>query len=207
MIADWTVEVGPDSAWIEVPWEGWVDLRPSVDEIQPARWDEPARSLPETQAYPELAKLLRLANGVHTVSSKVDVFPVCAGEVDPEIVEMGERETRFGLGSYLDVVPFRSCNLGGFEDFEALARSSAVRLDKIEMPGCCAEIVIRPARLDGEPTYGFTLYAMGFGPTGAEARERWGPTAISVAAALKREIERRVARVGSGAEQVANAGE
>ena len=170
MIADWTVEVGPDSPTIDVPWPGWVDLR-SHPEL--------AAGLPEAALYPELLPLLHRAA---LLTSKVDVFAVARDEVDPELVE-GEPDeaTTHGLGSYLDC-------LGGLLPFDAAertARAAVARLRTVPFPRAVVEIVIRPARLyDGE-TFGWTLYAIGFGPSAHEARRRWSDAARAALDALE----------------------
>ncbi len=168
MIADWTVEVGPECPSIEVPWSGWVDLH---------AYPELASGLTEARLYPELLGLLNTANGPMLRTSKVDVFPVSREEVDPEIAETGIEATAWGLGNYLDCLPvcprdFAAC--------EQIARAVAARLAKIELPLAAAEIVIRPARLYDEDAFGWTLYAIGFGVSEAQARECWADAARSL---------------------------
>ncbi len=166
MIADWTVEIGGDSPVLVLPWEGWVDL-------SHARGDE----LSEALAYPELVPLLELANRDGCQTAKLDVFPVSRDEVDPEISELPEAATAFGLGSYLD------CLLTGvqlFAAWEQLARWTASTLQQETLGGAAAEIVVRAAVLHGEMTYGCTLYAMGFGATERAARATWQQAATLV---------------------------
>ncbi len=169
MIADWTVEVGPDSPLIDVPWEGWIDLRrdaPTSNRHSPA-------ALHEAALYPELWKLLRYANNEDTFTSKSDVFPVSPEEVDPEIAEGGLAATAYGLGSYIDLLPVRPDTFSRFGMFEQTAKETTQLLSQAGEPQGVAEIVIRPARLYDEQTFGWTLYAMGFGPSAAAARLTW----------------------------------
>ncbi len=184
MIADWTVDAGPESPVIVLPWDGWIDLRPPST-------DDPARRAPslagsaqqvrETQRYPELLPMLRMANLGHTATSKVDIFQVQREEADPEIAEeYGLAATASGLGSYLDLVILPPATPPDFPDFEAMARRVSAALQTLEHPGCGAEIVIRPAHVFGEHTFALTLYALGFGEDQATARIRWAATALAL---------------------------
>ena len=187
MIAEWTVEIGPECPWIELPWEGWVDLG---DEIAAAR------GLSEVRAYPELALLLQSANGEQTRTAKVDVFPVSREEVDPEIAEVGTAQTAFGLGSYLDVVLARADALSGFKAFEAVAQAAAAALREPGLPlGYVeyVEIVLRQARLYDRETLGWTLYAVGFGADALAARAAWVAAAAAVVQSFTRAVAQAIA--------------
>jgi hypothetical protein len=177
MIADWTVEVSSQSPSIDLPWSGFLDLHWDPSTPAPSAWNAAlAKQLSEVQAYPELLKPLELANRLNCSTSKLDVFPVTADEVDPEIAEIGEFATRFGLGSYLDVISVRRDIFDSFEQHAALAKRTAAALARIDLPGACAEIVVRPANAFGEQTFGWTLYAMGFGADEQSARDKWANT-------------------------------
>ena len=186
VIADWTVEIGPQSPEIVVPWEGWVDLsRADLSEAQPGRRAlTGSKRIPEASKYPELLPLLALANNGATLSSKVDVFPVTREEVDPEIAEAGLSQTACGLGSYLDLLLMPPAFAPGFKPYEEIAREAARRLEAVDLPLACAEIVIRPARLYDEDTFGLTLYSMGFGPDAQAARLAWQRAANAGVACL-----------------------
>ncbi len=171
MIADWTVDVGPESPLIAVPWEGWIDLRLHAGTLLSIP------NLPEVRAYPELGDLLQSANTAEISTSKVDVFPVTREEVDPEIAESGQEQTAAGLGSYLDLVAIDPGRFVAFEDFERVAREAARTLSRTNLPLCCAEVVVRPARLYDRNTFGWTLYAVGFGPDEQAARATWSQAA------------------------------
>ncbi len=183
MIAEWTVEIGPGSPVIELPWEGWVDLRSTA----PAA----VRGLAEVRAHPELEALLQAANTGNTSTAKVDVFPVSREEVAPEIAEAGAEQTAFGLGSYLDVVLTPVDALKGFPAFERAARTAAATLRDEGPLLAYAEIVLRAARLYDRETLGWTLYAVGFGPDAQAARGTW----TAAAAALVRSFTEAVAKV------------
>ncbi len=180
MIADWTVDIGPDSPMIVVPWEGWVDPRAGLHPLTGAGQTlDVLEMLPEVRAYPELLVPMQRMNRLNCLTSKVDVFSVTRDDADPEIAEAGELETAHGLASYLDVLTVRHDVFSEFADFERLARKTAAALKQcLDLPLSSAEIVLRPARmryarLGDVSTFGWTLYAMGFGETEAQARERW----------------------------------
>ncbi len=202
MIADWTVELGPDAPTIDVPWPGWVDLSwSSADEDRP--WHpELARALPEVQLYPELEEFLRAANGGDYRTSKVDVFTVDASEVDPELAEAGVKETAFGLGSYLDLLLLDSSLCPDVEACVAFAREFVERIRRGTLPLAAVELVLRPARLYHKHTFGWTLYSMGFGGTEKAARVCWRQAAGAALSAFGFEValwrERSKARTAPG---------
>ena len=183
MIADWTVDLGPDSPVIEVPWAGWIDLRPLFQE---ASHQDDALGLTELALYAELRDPLRILNSSLSLTSKSDVFSIARHEVDPELTESaGEAATAFGLCSYIDCVPTSSTMPDTFAAFELIARNTVATLGNSPCQGAGAEIVLRPARLYGKQKYGWTLYAFGFGANQAHARESWAQVAVHTASALK----------------------
>ncbi len=188
MIADWTVEIGPDCPSIDVPWDGWVDLRRHPGSPSWFGRADAASDLAEAQAYPELPDLLKPVNSDALFTSKLDVFPVSRDDADPEIAEAGEAATRFGLGSYVDLATDRP-EISEFAHFEALTRVLAAKLGKMEVSGVCsAEIVLRPAHLFGRATFGWTVYVLGFGPAESAARQVWAAAAAATLAALQAEV-------------------
>ncbi len=173
MIADWTVDIGPESPSIDVPWEGWVDLLwdPGSSEL-PWR-DALARGLPEVQLYPELLPSLQLLNRSNHFTSKVDVFAVQRSEVDPELAESCPPEAALGLASYIDVLNAVPGRYREFAEYEATARAAVKALARAPSTLGGAEIVIRPASLAGDAVFGWTLYAFGFGVSIGDARTAW----------------------------------
>jgi hypothetical protein len=179
VIADWTVEVGPGCPVIELPWPGWVDLRHGASRAAFAILDE-------VRNYPELGDVLRVANHGEFATAKVDVFPVDRSEADPEIAEEPFADTACGIGSYLDVLW-----LGDGQTFaacEAVSRLVAASLKHVSLPRATAEIVVRAARLYHQNTFGWTLYAVGFGPDAEAARQCWAAAAEAVIAAFRTSV-------------------
>ena len=197
MIADWTVEVSPESPVLVVPWEQWTDLRSISLETSVDALVDALACIPETLLYPELVPLLRMANSPDTLTSKVDVFPVTREEVDPELAEAGPQATECGLGCYLDVLTPRLRVFPHFEHFEQAAAEAARSLRTVSAPLCCAEIVVRPAHLHDTDTFGWTLYAMGFGADAEQARTRWGLAAELTMAALLTSVAGRIQSSGA----------
>ena len=200
------MEAGPDSPSIDVPWDGWTNL--FWDKSNPALpWQEAlALALPEVQLYPELSPILMLLNSLNHFTSKVDVFRVSREEVDPEIAEACSPTAAVGLGSYIDVVNAVPGRFLEFAKFEAIARATAKALTAMSgIPGG-AEIVIRSASLGGSASYGWTLYAFGFGADEKEARSAWEQSCRTLAAVFGLEIasanmERSRAILNRSAEQ------
>jgi hypothetical protein len=186
MIADWTVEIGPGCPVIELPWPGWVDLCAGSPQAS-------AAGLTEVQAYPELAGLLCSANQGKFATAKVDVFPVDRSEADPEIAEHPAERTACGIGSYLDLVWLGEGVEPPFSAFEVVARAVSGLLGDVSLPLGTAEIVVRAAHLYHQEvsrdTFGWTLYAVGFGPDVAAARLHWGRAADAVVAAFRATVD------------------
>ncbi len=184
MIADWTVEIGAGCPVIELPWPGWVDLRQTGT----------VAALDEVRTYPELEDVLRAANHGAFATAKVDVFPVDRGEADPEIAEEPDADTAHGIGSYLDILWLRPIEPDAapeipFAAFEAAAREASNSLRRVVLPRATAEIVVRAARLYHRDTFGWTLYAVGFGPDAEAARRCWAAAAGAVVAAFRAAVD------------------
>ncbi|RRA47890.1 hypothetical protein [Acidipila sp. EB88] len=168
MIADWSVECAPDSPWIVVPWEAWVDLRADAGA---------AAQLPEVEAYPELLALLHQVNQRALFSAKVDVFAVDANWMDPELAEEFPADSLVGLGSYLDVLPRAAAAWTAFPACEQMARAVVAQLHQSALIGASFEVVVRPASAFGLDAFGWTLYATGAGADPAAARATWAAAA------------------------------
>ena len=201
MDADWSVEIGEDLPWIEVPWQGWADLR----DPSPAR--QVLRTLAEVLAYPELGGLLLDINTGYSatvLTSKCDVFPVDGDTLaygltnpddqDPDDGANGsEREPLTGLGSYIDLCVTADPAFSDFAWHEALARCVAAELlAPMRLPRTSVELVIRRASLFTQIGFGLTLYATGYGRGLAEAREAWAQLLRISASVTIEEITRRV---------------
>ena len=75
-----------------------------------------------------------------------------------------------------------------FPECEALARAVTTRLQQTSLPLTAVELVLRPARLYDKQTFGWTLYAFGFGRNREAARARWIEAAILQVSAFQLEL-------------------
>ncbi len=170
MDADWSVEIGEGLPWVEVPWEGWVDLR---DRETAA---ERLGAVSEALAYPELGDVLLEINTNHTaaLTSKCDVFPIDIGLAPPAFMDDDDQDVRCGLGSYIDLAFAVDDVFSNFAWCESLVRRvSTELLAPIPLPRTSVELVIRQGSYFSIPGYGLTLYAMGFGRDPLSARAAW----------------------------------
>ena len=188
MEADWSVEIGAEAPTVDVPWENWVDLRHAVDP------HAAILALEEVAAWPELAPvLLSLASSTAAVTSKCDVFPVDPLDADPFITELGEEAVQCGLGSYLDFVLVHAAAFPDLASCESLARHiTRARLSTLALPASSVEIVIREGSFFGTPTFGLTVYAMGYGEDRESARATWAEAMRQSASITMVEITARV---------------
>ena len=195
MDADWSVEIGEGLPWIDVPWDGWVDLRNC------AAAAATLRGLAEVQAYPELCEVLLDIHANHkaVLSSKCDVFPIDAGASLPAMMEQtcegsDQEPVRSGLGSYIDLAFAVDETLSNFAWCESLVRRVATELlAPIPMPRTSVELVIRQGSFFGSAGYGLTLYAMGFGRDPDSARLAWAQVMSISAYLTMNEVTSRVA--------------
>jgi hypothetical protein len=166
--ADWSVEIGAGLPTIDLPWEGWIDLRGCVSV------EDVSQALAEAREYPELGEvLLKTRDLTDAVTAKCDVFSVEMDEARRAMLEMPGDEAQEGLGSYLD---FALSPAGGFADFascEGLVRRITSRLAALPLAAASAEIVLRAGSFFEESSYGLTVYAFGYGRDRAAARTAW----------------------------------
>ena len=193
MDADWSVEIGEDLPSIDVPWEGWVDLR------NPSTARALLHTLPEAAAYPELAELLleinrsNPANNPVVLTSKCDVFAVDGESASFGLMDAdasawnGKQAPLLGLGSYIDLCLTTPSLFSDFAWHEALVRRIASGLlAPLPAPRTSVELVLRQASLFTRPGFGLTLYATGYEREPAKAREAWaGALAVSASVTIK----------------------
>lgn len=167
MNVDWDALIGPDEPVIVAPWEHFTDLR---------EHPEAAHTLPETAEYPELAEALLALNahGSPVFTSKCDIWPLAADEIDPDEFDARPDEAQHGLAAYLDVIPAQPADRATFAAVEQLARAivTALRSQNPAQPGRI-DLVLRAADIDDQPAYAFTLYASAAGATESAAREHF----------------------------------
>jgi hypothetical protein len=166
MEADWAVEVGPDLPSIDVPWEGYVDLRQAPSAVL---------ALEETAAHPALRESVLALNTEHSpvLTAKCDAWTLAVYEIDPDEFAAQAEQAREGFASYIDMLQRDPARLASFEYHERWVRGVTGRLRKISRPNGRVDLVIRPASTDSLPGYGLTLYAAGCGADAIRAYASW----------------------------------
>jgi hypothetical protein len=167
MEADWAAEVGPDLPSIDVPWDGFVDLRQDPSAVL---------ALAEAAAHPALRESLVALNSDHSpvLTAKCDVWTLAGDEIDPDEFAAQTEQAREGFASYIDMLQRDPARVASFEFHERWVRGLTGRLRKISRPTGRVDLVIRPASTDSSPGYGLTLYAAGCGADAATAYASWG---------------------------------
>ena len=166
MEADWAAEVGPDLPSIDVPWEGFVDLR--LVPFAPPTLAEAAAHRAIAEA---LATLNALQSSVFTV--KCDVWKLTRCEIDPDEFAADAEDAREGFASYLDILRLDHAAFASFELHERWARRLTERLRNIALANGRVDLVIRPASVNSSSGYGLTLYAAGCGTDETAACASW----------------------------------
>ena len=166
MEADWAAEVGPDLPSIDVPWEGFVDLRQDPSAVL---------ALAEAAAHPALRESLLALNTEHShmFTAKCDAWTLARYDIDPDEFAAQAEQAHEGFASYIDMLHRDPTRLASFEFHERWVRGLTDRLRKISLPNGHVDLVIRPASTDSFPGYGLTLYAAGCGADAPTAYSSW----------------------------------
>lgn len=188
MEADWSVEVGPGTPCIEVPWSGeglqWVDLRNAATSLSEACGHAVA-SLSLEQAQPALAAALEQLNGPHSAwfSSKCDAWqmnPECDVDFEPldpyefEAEDLAHSpEPLVGFASYLDLILIDRDEQRDLARVEAQARALVASLRNVPCAQARVDLVLRPALVNGLEGFACTAYVIGCGLNAEKAAARW----------------------------------
>jgi hypothetical protein len=163
MEADWSVEIGADVPEIVVPWKGFIDLRhdPSL-----------AFDLQETAASRALAEsLIGLNQETSPVfTSKCDLWTLSVDEIDPLEFDAAREEAEHGIACYLDIIAQNGALFSAFQPHEDWVRSASDQMRQIKLPQSRAELVVRPARIEGREGFAVTLYVAACGRTNDAAQ-------------------------------------
>lgn len=151
MEADWSAEIGPDLPVIVVPWHGFVNLRKEVLDL---------RKISEAAGNPALADALHTLHlpGSPVFTSKCDLWPLGAADLDPYELDAGQESARTGIACYIDILLRDPKLFAAFDLHEAWVRTAALSLRRVKQPLCRADWVLRPAVVNHHEGYGITLY-------------------------------------------------
>ncbi len=174
MQAEFSVEIGPDAAALEIPWRSedgslrYLDLR-----AQP----ELLLNIKEGRLYRPLGEFLSSINssGSMLQTAKCDTWTTR---------KLGPDEEAFGspckFASYVDLVFADDAPRYSFEQHERLGQAACRLLGKAPEISAAAEFVLRRCFFhdDSDPDasrdgYCLTLYAYGYGDDEEEAQRRW----------------------------------
>jgi hypothetical protein len=176
MVADWSVEIGPDLPVIDCSWEGFIDLRnpEAIDRLE------------EASKHPALRRALLLLNATNSpvFTTKCDTWTLPEDEIDPYEFDASAENSAVGFASYIDLVQSDSSRFLSFAWHEQWARSLTGDLRQSELQQCRAEVVVRQALAGERQGYGITLYSAGCGANATSAYQAWeGALVATIAAA------------------------
>jgi hypothetical protein len=167
MEADWAVEIGSGLDRIDADWAGFVDLGQQPEAIETVA--EAAHSAALREA---LLLLNSAASPVFT--SKCDVWPLAADEIDPLEFDASAETALCGIASYIDVIAREPVRCASFERHEAWVREAALKLRRDGARNGRVDWVVRAATAKGREGFGITLYAAGCGADTEAAGAAWG---------------------------------
>ena len=166
MEADWAAEIGPDLPSIDIPWEGFVDLRHAPSAI----W-----TVKEAINHPTLRDALLTLNSKASpvFTAKCDVWTLSRSEIDRDEFASHAENAQDGFASYIDILQLSPAKFASFELQERWAHDLARHLQSLTLFKGRVEFVIRTASIDSRSGYGLTLYAAGCGADASSAYAAW----------------------------------
>jgi hypothetical protein len=188
MEVDWAAEVGPDLPSIDVPWEGFIDLRQAT---QTGAEQSVSQGVEEAAAHPALRDALVALNSHASpvFTSKCDAWTMPGSEIDRDEFSALAADAQGGFASYIDVLLRDVTNFASFEFHKRWARSLATHLRIPAIPNGRVDFILRTGTVDREPGYGLTLYAAGCGADAARAYAAWQTVlAAAVTATITTEV-------------------
>jgi hypothetical protein len=171
MDADFSVELGPDDATLELPW---ADSEGRLRYYDLKRQPELLLNLEESCQFPELGEFLAAVNspGGKLESAKCDAWFT---------TELDREDDIFGapgkFGSYVDLIFSDPGQRLSFSAHEYLARQLTQRLRRVPAIPASAELLVRRCYYYSAETavegFYFTLYIFGYGEDAEQCRQRW----------------------------------
>jgi len=171
MLAEWSVELGPNDPVLEIPWRS---KDGSVRFLDLKRQPELLLEIPEACTYEELASFLDWANSPDSQieTAKCDVWSTREMDADDEV--FGEAVK---FSSYVDLF-FASLARNSFPEYERFVQTLARMLRQAPDLSSAAQFIVRRCLDDRggqKVSDGFyiTVYLHGYGTDVQEARQRW----------------------------------
>jgi hypothetical protein len=166
MEADWVAEIGADLPSIDVPWEGFVDLRDAPSAIE---------AVHEAIDHPALREaLVTLNSEVSPVfTSKCDVWTLDSSTIDHDEFGSFAEDALEGFSSYIDILQIDPEKFTSFEFHEFWVRGLTRHLQGLALSNGRIEFVIRRANIDSHSGHGLTLYAAGCGADASSGYAAW----------------------------------
>ncbi len=176
MEADWSVEAGTSLPSIDVPWEGFVDLR---------RRPQAIAAVSEAAWHPALGEAIRCLNASASplFTVKCDAWTLPASEIDPDEFGACRDEAREGFASYIDMLQLDPRSFRSFDFHERWVKALTGRLRKIVLRNGRVDSVVRNAAHGSQLGFGVTLYAAGCGVDAQAAYAAWKAVLLSAVAA------------------------
>jgi hypothetical protein len=167
MEADWDIEIGPELPSIDVPWEGFVDLRNHANLA--------AKEIPEVAAHPALFNALISLNSRESpvLTSKCDIWWIKQEEIDAWEFSARPENARRGFASYVDVLLLKPEQFRSFQFHELWVRRTTEDLQTRVLAHCRVDLVVRPATFHATSGCGLTVYASGCGKEEHTAYAAW----------------------------------
>jgi hypothetical protein len=187
MEADWAAEIGSDFPSIDVPWEGFIDLRKNSVVIE---------TISEAVSHPALSTALRMLNAKDSpvFTSKCDRWTIADEALDPDEFAAPAEEAQIAVASYIDISQRDPIRLASFDFHESWAKRLTAALRTIPVIKGRVDLILRPATVDQSSGFGITLYAAGCGADAETAETAWQAV---LAAAIPATIKSAGARASS----------
>jgi hypothetical protein len=196
MEADWSIALGADDPAIVVPWSGGA-AAPELYFVDLAHAPERVDEIKEAKESPILRLALLLLNGSASPfwTAKCDhwISSVEWGDepLDPYEMQAPPGETDCGAGCYFDLFPREPALFASFAGHEEWIREFVRKLRGTAANYARAELVLRPAEIDGRRGFGVTVFVEGCGKNGEQAAHHWGEALVAVIEVITDTMEQR----------------
>jgi hypothetical protein len=166
MEADWAAEIGPHLPSIDVPWEGFIDMRENLSAIS---------TIAEAALHPALSSALCAWNAEDSLlfTSKCDRWTIENETIDPDEFAAPTDEAQIAVASYIDILQRDPIRLVSFNFHENWAKQLTIALHDLPITHGRIDLVLRPATVAPHLGFGMTLYAAGCGADALAAEAAW----------------------------------